>query len=399
MNSETVRLLDQLYDLKKEDSSLILSIDKEKQENVTKRDELITKRDELQGQLDSLCSEEKVLASEGEDLKIALAKVTNGNYATILKKLEIEFDPYSLGREVERKLPIVINEVANQKESTINELNEIDDNLSNTILKIDELDLKHDEFISNQLRLKHYFDLSMHSEINITRDEMVSLLLSFDMNVDDARETAKLLMFPEDGLFEYDENINNNRNKTSMKEIFAKAREEYEKKETIIEKPVIEEETIVEEIIKEEEPVIEPITIEEPVIEVKEEVIPVSKESISKEELINYLNSNNIDSLNFTNNDFEILLNNYNKEIFDKNIKLVNDIKINSDIFADNVELLFDKELENKVELLLEVGKSSSDIYLNPNVLVKYNLDKLKEAVEVLKANNLNPKDIPLIAY
>lgn len=395
LNAEITRLLDKLYDLKKEDSTLIMSIKEEKEDCINQRDELINQRDELQSKIDSLSSEEKVLVSEGEDLKIALAKVSNDNYATILKKLNIDFDPYSIGKEVDYKLPIIINEVATEKEISIKTLEETEELLDNIILKIDELDIKHDEVISNQMRLKHYFDLAMKSEINITRDEMTSLLLTFDMSEEDARETAKLIMFPEDGLFEYDENIRNLKTKKSMKEIFDNARnlEQEKVNETVIETPASIDKPK-EEIVEVKEDI-----VEEPIAPVIEKIENKETDKISKEELLKFLNEKGIDSLDFTNNDFEILISNFNKQLFEKNIKLINDININSDIYADNVELLYDEELEKKINVLLEVGKSAQDIYLNPNVLTKYNLSKLKEAIDVLKSNNLNPKDIPLIAY
>ena len=38
----------------------------------------------------------------------------------------------------------------------------------------------------------------------------------------------------------------------------------------------------------------------------------------------------------------------------------------------DNITLLYDAELSDKVNRLVSVGKAPLDIYLNPNILLKY---------------------------
>ena len=39
------------------------------------------------------------------------------------------------------------------------------------------------------------------------------------------------------------------------------------------------------------------------------------------------------------------------------------------------------------------------NIYLNPNVLIKYNLMELDSAIKVLEDSGLEPKNVPLMAY
>ena len=69
------------------------------------------------------------------------------------------------------------------------------------------------------------------------------------------------------------------------------------------------------------------------------------------------------------------------------------------DFFVDNVELLYDKELDEKIKKLIEIGKEPFDIYLNPNILMKYDINGLDEAVMRLQNSGLDPKIVPLIAY
>ena len=72
---------------------------------------------------------------------------------------------------------------------------------------------------------------------------------------------------------------------------------------------------------------------------------------------------------------------------------------INIDVFADNIELFYDKEMKSKIDKLTEVGKLPQDIYLNPNVLTKYNLLELDSAIKELEDSGLEPKNVPLMAY
>ena len=78
-------------------------------------------------------------------------------------------------------------------------------------------------------------------------------------------------------------------------------------------------------------------------------------------------------------------------EIIIHNVKDIKDIleyikslNISLDIFADNVELMYDKQMKEKIEKLTSIGKMPQDIYLNPSVLTKYDLNGLNNAIDVL---------------
>ena len=65
----------------------------------------------------------------------------------------------------------------------------------------------------------------------------------------------------------------------------------------------------------------------------------------------------------------------------------------------NHIAMLYDKELKDKVKMLLNVGKEVDDISLNPNVLLKYNKEELKNVIDTIKNGGMDPKDIPLMAY
>ena len=122
-------------------------------------------------------------------------------------------------------------------------------------------------------------------------------------------------------------------------------------------------------------------------------------EDITKEKLINVLTSLGFDYLDFTSNDFEKILENYDEETIKNNAEYITSLNISLDFFSDNIELLYDKEMKEKIEKLTSVGKLPQDIYLNPNILIKYDLNGLNNAIDLLSQSGLEPKNVPLIAY
>ena len=84
LNSEMTSLLDKLYNLRGEDSVILVSMDKEKQSAVETRDRTSSLKTELQSKINDLTSEENVLADEGEKLKNALALIKKKNLLLLL---------------------------------------------------------------------------------------------------------------------------------------------------------------------------------------------------------------------------------------------------------------------------------------------------------------------------
>ena len=112
----------------------------------------------------------------------------------------------------------------------------------------------------------------------------------------------------------------------------------------------------------------------------KEEVVPnvkIAKEEKSetaKEMLERVLNEVGLNSQKFSDKAITKILENYDEELIRKNVNLLKEKKMKIDLTVDNYELLYDKELKEKVEKLLEIGKEIQDICLMPSVLIKYDL-------------------------
>ena len=239
--------------------------------------------------------------------------------------------------------------------------------MNNAITTIEEVGIRKDAALGNQEKLNEYFELALSGRINITRDSITSLLEQFSFTEEEQREAAKILMFPEDALFTYDEKIKSKeKSGKSIGEVLQEA------KTASLEK---------EEIMEEKEEI-----VEEKVIDPKEEVIETLKEQ-------------GIDYLDFKADEIDELIANFEKETIVKNIKFIKNKEIGIDIFHSNIKLIYDGELEEKITMLEQTGKTLTDIYLNPNVLVKYNRQGLENAIGSIKANGLAPQDVPLMAY
>lgn len=402
LNTEMRMLLDKLYNLRGEDSVILVSMAKEKDEAVKTKERTSKRTTELQEQIEKLTSEKEVLAKEGESFKNALETIRRDDFVNVLKELSIAFDPNELKKELDVKLPKTLEEFASEKDKAEKELVLVEDEMNKATTKIEELGIRKDEALSNQERLNKYFELALEGNINITRDEITSLLEKFNFSEEEQREAAKLLMFPEDGLFEYETNYKNRQSGKSISDVFKEAKET--KTPVIDVEHVVKPESIdtfkfdfmkdIEDATKAETPVISEINTNS--VEPSKEK---SKDEPTKESLIKLLESLGYDYLDFTSNDFEKLLANYDEDTIRKNTEYIKSLKITLDFFADNVELLYDKEMPNKIEKLTSIGKMPQDIYLNPAVLTKYDLKGLSDAINLLNQSGLEPKNVPLIAY
>ena len=389
LNAEMTSLLDKLYNLRGNDSVVLISMEKEREAALETRDKTSVLKTELQDKINSLTEEENILADEGAKLQAALSAINKDQFSTVIAHLGIDFDPEMLRRRVDEKLPETIEKVANEKKSAGEELLKVEDEMNEAITKIEELGIRKDEAISNQERLNKYFDLALNSNINITRDEITSLLAKFDFTEEEQREAAKLLMFPEDGLFDYENSYGQKKDIERQANEYAKALKEQvsvipEKEEKV---PV---EIEIQPILKEEQTA--SLVVDAPVEQSTEA-------KVSKDELMAFLKKYSFDELDFTANDIDLMIKNFDADLFASNIELLDKSDVPKDVFNDNISLMYDKELSAKIDKLISVGKTPQDMYLNPNVLTKYDLGELDSAIKMLIDSGLDPKNVPLMAY
>lgn len=422
LSLETSKLLDKMYNLRGKDSVILVEMDKQKDIAEKTLERTTEQKGNLQEKIAKLETQHEELESQGERLVEVLGAIDRNEFATVLDSLKIDFDPVELVGKVNENLPKTIDKVSDEMKTAENELVSVEEEMNNAITTIDELGIRKDAALANQDKLNEYFDLALNGKINITRDSITSLLEQFDFSEEEQREAAKILMFPEDALYDYDNKVKNTDVAgKSISDVINEAKdaiENEENTESVVEEEIVENEDIV--LENDEEITIEPVEItDEAIFEpfiIKEEieednvlnlddfvpVIDVSENSMDTNEEIGleeYLNNLGLDYLDFASQDLDELNNNFDKETFKKNVELMKTHSIDLDIFTDHASLLYDKELTQKVETLLNIGKESIDIYLNPSILVKYTTEKLNNAIALLQSNGMDPKNVPLMAY
>ncbi len=421
ISNEVKTLLDKLYNLRGEDSVILVKMNKEREEAIETGERTKNEKEVLLEKIAKLTKEEETLQEEGNKLISLLSNINRDDFANVLDRLQIDFDPASINDKVNKMLPSTIEKVVAENKLASEELENVETEMNNAITKVEELGIRKDEALSNQAKLNEYFNLALEGNINITRDAITSLLEKFEFNEDEQREAAKILMFPEDALYEYD-GIYKSRDKASRKTITdvlveAKKESQAENKEEVkkveetapeveasLEAPSaledIFDKVITENNIPEVETVAEETNDEvKPLFNENQSEVSVGKEKTEKEKLTEILTSLKVNDSLLTDEQLEKILANYDEELIKTNIGALKEYKISLDIIKENPEVLYDKELKEKLEKLINIGKEARDISLMPSILVKYDLKGLNNTINVLQISGLDPKKVPLMAY
>ena len=414
LSNEVKNLLDRLYNLRGEDSVILTKMNKEREDAIETQERTKNEKEVLLQEIERLSQDEKTLAEEGEKLTSVLSSINRDDFPNDLERLKLDFEPAQLNEKVNSMLPNTISEIVSEKDAASKKLEEVETEMNNAITKVEELGIRKDAALSNQAKLNEYFDLALSGNINITRDAITSLLDKFDFSENDSREAAKLLMFPEDALYEYDasQKSSDKQSGKTISEVIAEAKQE--SKDQIFDAPVQPEKVEIknekEEIpnineVKEsvnEKPVLEDIfsqVIDQIEMPIQEEQVNVEDNKSEKEKLLQLLDENDLNKFNFKDEDLKKIMENYDKDTLVKNVNTLKYNKINLDILKDNYSLLYDKELDEKINKLLSLGKEAKDISLMPSVLTKYDLQGLNNTINVLQISGLDPEKVPLMAY
>lgn len=371
LSPDVSALLDKLYNLRGEDSIVLVEMDKQKDKAEETKARTTEEKKNLQDKIADLEKQNEELNDQGEKLIELLSGINRSEYATVLDRLRIDFDPQNLVEKLNKSLPRTIDSVVLDTKKAEEKLVKVEEEMNTAITTIDELAIRRDTALANQEKLNEYFELALSGRINITRDSITSLLEQFNFSEEEQREAAKILMFPEDALFSYDEKVKEKEKVgKSISEVIAEAKNA---------EPVIEESVKI---------------IEEKPIDLSFEV-----DSSANNSVVELLDNLGIDYLDFTGQEIDYLNANFNESLIRENVAFIKNVGIGLDIFVNHVSLMVDVELQDKVTTLLNVGKEPIDIYLNPSILEKYSKEKLENSIKVLRDNGMDPKNVPLMAY
>lgn len=367
-STDVSALLDKLYNLRGEDSVVLSEMDKQKDKAEETKERTTEEKKNLQDKIADLEKQHEELNDQGEKLRDLLSGINREEYATVLDRLHIDFDPQSLLEKLDKSLPRTIDSVALDTKKAEEQLVKVEEEMNTAITTIDELAIRRDAALANQEKLNEYFDLALSGRINITRDSITSLLEQFNFTEEEQREAAKILMFPEDALYGYDKKVQEKGKSSKSYSDVVDASKDFEtEKETVK-------------------------IVEEPAVD-------VSFESEKKATAMTVLEELGINYLDFTGQEIDYLNENLNADIMKENVAFIKQSNIGIDIFINHASLFVDPELKEKITMLIAVGKEPIDIYLNPSILEKYSKDNLKNAIESLRSNGMDPKNVPLMAY
>ena len=380
LSPEVTRLLDKLYNLRGSDSVIFKEMESAHKKAEETKERTTALKSSLQEKIAGLEADSKNLSEQGKKLMEVLKGIDKSAYETVIDRLHINFDPEALVAKLDSSLPETIDKVNADIKASQEELVSVEEEMNSAITTIEEIGIRKDAAVANQEKLNEYFDLALAGNINITRDSITSLLEQFDLTEEETREAAKILMFPEDALYDYDAKV-----KESEKKSISEVMQEAKSQEADTLKP-----QVVEETVKEEPVEVAPVKREEPV---------VVEKKFDREDLIDLFNEIGLDYLDYTTNDLDQVLEHFNEKVIRRNVNIFKENDLSLDIFVDHINLLYDKELEAKMDRLLRIGKSALDIYLNPTVLTKYDYKGLDKAIILLQSSGLDPKKVPLMAY
>ena len=395
LSSEVRVLLDKLYNLRGEDSVILSKMNKERDDALETTKRTKDEKESLLKKIENLTKEEQTLQEEGDKLSNLLSGINKHDFDTVLERLNIDFDPEALTKKLNELLPETIKKIATDNESASVELDNVEKEMNDAITKVEELGIRKEEALNNQAKLNEIFELALDGNINITRDEITNLLEKFNFSEDEQREAAKILMFPEDALYEYDATKKStDKSGKTITEVLVEAKNHEENK-------VIDEPSKLENIF---EDTINSVNVEEvkeetPIIANEESNLLFKEEKNEKDKLIDLLNQEGVNANALSNTSLLKILENYDEEVIKNNIKALKKYDISLNIIDGNPQVLTDKELDEKLNKLINIGKEARDISLSPKVLLKYDLKGLNNTINVLQISGLDPKKVPLIAY
>ena len=373
---EVTKLLDKLYNLRGSDSVILKEMEASHQKALETKNRTTEEKGILQDKIASLENDSKNLSEQGKKLATVLSGIDKSEFETVISRLNINFDPEALSKKLDDALPKTIEKVNDEIKASQEKLVSVEEEMNSAITEIEELSIRKDTAIANQEKLNEYFDLALKGNINITRESITSLLEQFDFTEEETREAAKILMFPEDALFDYDTRLKESEKK-SIGEVIKEAKNQ--EVSNVKEEPIANVE-----VLMEDEPIKE---------EVKEE------KKFDREDLMDLFTEIGLDYLDYTTKDLDEVLEHFNEKVIRRNVAIFKNNDLGLDFFSENVNLLYDKEFEAKVDILLRIGKSALDIYLNPSILTKYDYKGLDKAILILQSSGLDPKKVPLMAY
>ena len=108
MAVRTEGLLDKLYNLRGEDSTILKEMDEQRKTAEETKEKTTEQKGVLQKEIEDLKNLKDELEDQGEKLEKMLQGINREDYETVLKHLNIDFDPDGLLEKLNKNLPKTI---------------------------------------------------------------------------------------------------------------------------------------------------------------------------------------------------------------------------------------------------------------------------------------------------
>jgi phage shock protein A len=187
LSPEVSALLDKLYNLRGEDSVILVDMYKQKHKAEETKERTTEEKKELQEKIADLEQLNEALNDQGDKLVSVLSGIDRSEYAIVLDRLKIDFNPHALVEKINKSLPRTIDSVTLETKKAAEKLLKVEDEMNTAITTIDELAIRRDAALANQAKLNEYFELALTGSINITRDSITTLLAQFGFSEADQR--------------------------------------------------------------------------------------------------------------------------------------------------------------------------------------------------------------------
>ena len=201
---DSSKLLNRLYNLRGEDSVVLKQLDDDNEVALKLKKKNEEEKKELEAKISGLKSDSKKLNTQAEKLTTLLGKSKVEDFAFLNEKLGLDFNPTAVLDRLNNSLSGELEKIDEDLDKGEERLKVVKNDLNSAVSQIDELAIRKTEAIENQAKLNEVFKLALEGSSNITRDSITSLLEKFNFDENEQREAAKLMMFPEDGLYEFD---------------------------------------------------------------------------------------------------------------------------------------------------------------------------------------------------
>ena len=220
LSTMEVSFLDRINNLISPDSVILSNINHGKKEEQTKKDVALKEVADLKANISSNDNIIADLNNESKKFNNIFKNSKSEDFKTLNKELNINFDPDEIKNSISQLLPEKIDKYNNYNKDLETKLAASKKNQSDAEDALSEFEVRLSEATSNQKKLIELIDLAKKGSVNVPRNEVIAILNAVGFEDEDARDTAKIIMFPEDGLISFFENISKV-SKEPVKEVFA----------------------------------------------------------------------------------------------------------------------------------------------------------------------------------